>query len=135
MGMPQLITDPRFVDNTSRCDNDVALDDIIAAWFAERDCDDLMAQFDQAEVVAGPVLDIRDIVQDPHYIARQNIVSVQDDDFESVRMQNVVPRFSSTPGEVRHAGRALGADNTEVFTRLLGLTPSELDALVAEGII
>jgi crotonobetainyl-CoA:carnitine CoA-transferase CaiB-like acyl-CoA transferase len=86
-------------------------------------------------VVAGPVLDIRDIVRDPQYIARQNIVPVADDDFGSVRMQGVVPRFIGTPGEVRHSGRALGADNVEVYTGLLGLSPSELDELIAQGVI
>lgn len=135
MGMPELITDARFVDNASRCENDVALDDILAAWFKQRDCDDLMRLFDQAEVVAGPVLDIRDIVKDPQYIARENIVSVHDDDFGSVRMQGVVPKFSNTPGEVRHSGRALGADNEEVFRDVLGLTDRQFQELVQEGII
>lgn len=135
MGIPELITDPRFVDNTSRCANDVALDDIIAAWFKQRDCDELMRLFEQAEVVAGPVLDIRDIVKDPQYLARENIVSVKDDDFGSVRMQGVVPKFSSTPGEVRHSGRALGADNEVVFKELLGLTDAQLAELHEEGII
>lgn len=135
IGRPELITDPRFVDNASRCENDVALDEIIAAWFAERDEQDVMALFDEAGVVAGPVLDIRDIVKDPQYLARQNIVSVPDDDFGSVRMQNVVPRFEATPGEVRHAGRALGADNRAVYIDRLGLAPAEFDALVAEGVI
>lgn len=135
MGMPELITDPRFVDNASRCANDVALDDIIAAWFKQRDCDAMMQLFEQAEVVAGPVLDIRDIVKDPQYQARENIVSVKDDDFGSVRMQGVVPKFSGTPGEVRHSGRALGADNEEVFKELLGLTDAQLAELHDEGII
>jgi crotonobetainyl-CoA:carnitine CoA-transferase CaiB-like acyl-CoA transferase len=135
MGMPELVTDPRFVDNTSRCEHDVALDEIIANWFKQRDCDDLMALFERAEVVAGPVLDIRDIATDPQYIARRNIVSVPDDDFGSVKMQGVVPRFLGTPGEVRHSGRGLGADNVEVFTQLLGLTTDELKALQEEGVI
>jgi crotonobetainyl-CoA:carnitine CoA-transferase CaiB-like acyl-CoA transferase len=135
MGMPELITDPRFVDNASRCANDVVLDDIIAEWFKQRDCDDLMQLFEKAEVVAGPVLDIRDIVKDPQYLARENIVAVRDDDFGSVRMQGVVPRFSNTPGEVRHSGRALGADNEEVFKDLLGLTDAQLAELSQEGII
>ena len=135
MGMPGLITDPRFVDNTSRCENDVALDDIIAAWFKQRDCDALMQLFEKAEVVAGPVLDIRDIVKDPHYLARENIVSVPDDDFGSVRMQGVVPKFSNTPGEVRHSGGALGADNAAVFKHQLGLTEAQFEELGREGII
>jgi len=135
MGMPELATDPRFADNKLRCDNDVALDEIIGRWFRERDCDALMQLFEREEVVAGPVLDIRDIVKDPQYVARQNIVSVPDDDFGSVRMQGVVPRFVGTPGEVRHSGRGLGADNEDVYMNVLGLTRSELDELVHEGIV
>jgi crotonobetainyl-CoA:carnitine CoA-transferase CaiB-like acyl-CoA transferase len=135
MGMPALATDPRFLDNKLRCDNDVALDEIIARWFRERDCDALMQLFEEAEVVAGPVLDIRDIVNDPQYVARQNIVSVPDDDFGSVRMQGVVPRFVGTPGEVRHAGRSLGADNEDVYMNMLGLSQDELAELEREGIV
>jgi crotonobetainyl-CoA:carnitine CoA-transferase CaiB-like acyl-CoA transferase len=135
MDMPELIADPRFVDNSSRCTHDVALDTLIAAWFRQRDCDAIMELFERAEVVAGPVLTIDDIVKDPHYLARQNIVSVKDDDFGSVRMQGVTPKFQDTPGEVRHAGRGLGADNRAIFIDELGLTESEFAALQSEGVI
>lgn len=135
MGMPDLITDPRFVDNSSRCANDVALDTRIAAWFKERDCGAIMALFEKAEVVAGPVLDIRDIFNDPHYVARQNIVSVPDGDFGHVRMQGVTPKFARTPGEVRHSGGALGADNRAIFIDELKLSESEFSALQSEGVI
>jgi succinyl-CoA--D-citramalate CoA-transferase len=133
--MPHLIDDPRFVDNSSRCANDVALDEVIAAWFKQRTSDDVMALFNKADVVAGPVLNIGDIVKDPHYIARQNIVSVPDNDFGHVRMQGVVPRFAETPGAVRHTGGALGADNYAIFIDELGLSEGELAALQAEGVI
>ena len=135
MDMPGLVADPRFVDNAARCANDVALDTMLAAWFRERDCGAIMAHFEAAEVVAGPVLDIRDIFKDPHYIARQNIVSVPDGDFGSVRMQGVTPKFARTPGEVRHSGGALGADNHAVFVGELGLSEAEFATLQAEGII
>ena len=135
MDMPHLIGDARFVDNSSRCANDVALDEVIAAWFKQRTCDDVMALFDQTDVVAGPVLNIGDIVNDPHYIARQNIVSVPDNDFGHVRMQGVVPRFAETPGAVRHSGGALGVDNRAIFIDEFGLSESEFAALQAEGII
>jgi crotonobetainyl-CoA:carnitine CoA-transferase CaiB-like acyl-CoA transferase len=135
IGMPELITDPRFLDNALRCTHDVPLDAVIAAWFRERDCDDIMALFEKAEVVAGPVLDIRDIFKDPHYIARQNIVSVPDGDFGEVRMQGVTPKFSRTPGEVRHSGGALGADNRAVYIDELGVSEAEFAALQSQGVI
>lgn len=135
MDMPELIDDPRFVDNSSRCDNDVALDTLIAQWFETRSASEIMALFERADVVAGPVLDIRDIFADPHYQARQNIVQAEDDDFGSVRMQNVVPKFKETPGEVRHAGRALGADNHSVYVGELGLSEQRLAELQSRGVI
>lgn len=135
MDMPELISDARFVNNDTRCANDVALDTVIAGWFRQRDCDAIMALFEKADVVAGPVLNISDIVKDPHYIARENIISVPDDDFGSVRMQGVVPKFADTPGAVRHAGRALGADNRAIFIEELGLSEADFAALTADGVI
>jgi len=135
MGMPELVADPRFADNAARCANDVELDAVIAQWFAKRDCDAVMALFEQLDVVAGPVLDISDIVNDPHYVARQDIVAVEDDDFGSVRMQGVVPKFSDTPGAVRHAGRALGADNRAVYVESMGMSEQKFADLQASGVI
>ena len=135
MGKPELIADERFRDNATRCDNADPLDAEIAAWFAERDFAAIDAIFQEAEVVAGPVLNVRDIFEDPHYAARQNIVSVPDDDFGEVRMQGVTPRFVDTPGQVRHSGRALGADNREIFIGELGMDEGRLADLQQRGVI
>ncbi len=135
IGMPELITDPRFVNNVVRCTNDVALDALIADWFVQRDCDDVMQLFEQADVVAGPVLDIRDIFKDPHYLARGNIVRVDDDDFGTVQMQGVVPKFKDTPGEVRHSGRALGSDNRAIYIDQMGMSEARFSGLQARGVI
>jgi crotonobetainyl-CoA:carnitine CoA-transferase CaiB-like acyl-CoA transferase len=135
IGMPELLADSRFADNASRCTHDVALDELLAGWFRQRDCEEVMALFEAADVVAGPVLDIADIVTDPHYVARKNIVSVPDDDFGSVRMQGVTPKFRHTPGQVRHSGRSLGADNRSVFIDELGLSEEAYQRLQAEGVL
>jgi crotonobetainyl-CoA:carnitine CoA-transferase CaiB-like acyl-CoA transferase len=135
IGMPALIDDPRYASNAARCEFADGLDAVIADWFRVRTLDQVMALFDRAGVVAGPVLDIAGIDADPHYRARGNIVSVPDDDFGAVRMQGVVPRFVETPGEVRHAGRALGADNQAIYGGRLGLSAEEIAALAASGVI
>jgi crotonobetainyl-CoA:carnitine CoA-transferase CaiB-like acyl-CoA transferase len=135
MDMPELVTDPRYVDNATRCVHADPLDETIAAWFASRDADTILKLFDQSDVVAGPVLDIRDIFVEPHYRARENIVSVPDEDFGTVRMQSVVPKFAETPGRVAWAGGSLGRDNATVYRDELGLAEAELAALEAAGII
>ena len=67
--------------------------------------------------------------------ANVGIAAVPDDDFGSVRMQGVVPRFVGTPGEVRHSGGGIGADNEDVYINVLGLTKAELEQLKSEGIV
>ncbi|WP_372921753.1 CaiB/BaiF CoA transferase family protein [Roseovarius sp.] len=135
MGMSEIIADPRYVDNASRCAHADPLDAAIEAWFAERDAEAILKIFDEADVVAGPVLDIADIFSDPHYRARENIVSVPDDDFGTVKMQSVVPKFAETPGQVAWAGGSLGRDNASVYRDELGLDEAEIGSLKTAGII
>jgi crotonobetainyl-CoA:carnitine CoA-transferase CaiB-like acyl-CoA transferase len=135
MGMAELITDPRFLDNVRRCDNADALDVMIADWFRERDLAAVMATFEAANVVAGPVLDIQDIFNDPQYRSRGDIVDVADPDFGSIKMQGAIPFFSRNPGRVRFPGGPLGAHNDEIFKGELGLTAAEFDALSARHVI
>ena len=68
----------------------------------------MLAAFEEAEAAAAPVYDMADIAADPHYAARGAIVEV-----DGVPMQGLVARLSATPGAVRWAGRALGADEPE----------------------
>lgn len=125
IGLPDLATDERFKTNAERVANGDVLDRVIADWCLARESADIMRLFEDANVVAGLVFDIKDIFRDPHYAARQNIVEVPDCDFGSVRMQSVVPRFLSSPGEIRHAGGRLGQDNDEVYGQELGLSEHE----------
>lgn len=127
--MPELITDPRFVSNVERCANADVLDEMMASWFVRYSEAEIMQLFGEMNVVAGPVLDIGDIFKDPHYTAREDIVSVPDPDFGEVKMQGVVPKFSQTPGRVRYPGGALGQDNDAVFGTMLGLDDTELERL------
>ena len=135
IGMPELIADPRFVNNVERCANADVLDDFMVSWFVRHEKSEIMQLFDTLNVVAGPVVDISDIFQDPHYAARESIVSVPDTDFGEVKMQGVVPKFSINPGKVRYPGGALGQDNEEVFRDMLGLDETEFKRLKALKVI
>ena len=135
MGMPGLARDQRFTDAFLRQRNADALDELMAAWFRERDLDEAMRVMEAGEVVAGPVVTIEDIFRDPQYAARKTIVPVPDPDFGSVRMQNAVPRLTRTPGSVRHTGRTLGEDNDAVYLGELGLERIEYERLKALKVI
>lgn len=132
---PDLITDERFLNNAVRCDNAEALDAIIAQWIGQYTLQEVTTIFDAQQVVAGPVLNIEDIFKDPQYLFRKNIIDVEDEDFGTVKMQNVVPLFSDTPGKVRHSGGPLGKDNRAIFIDSLGLSEERLQELINQGVI
>jgi crotonobetainyl-CoA:carnitine CoA-transferase CaiB-like acyl-CoA transferase len=82
-------------------------------------------------------MSIADIAADPHYQARDMVAHVPDARFSAGEaiMPGIVPRLSSTPGEIRHAGGELGADNQAIYSDLLGLSPSELAHLTEQGVL
>ena len=84
---------------------------------------------------ATRIYTIADIFKDPHYAARGSIVAAPDRDLGSVAMAGVVPRLSATPGEIRHAGRAVGEDTRAVLAELLGYGSEKIAELERSGVI
>lgn len=135
IGRPELGEDPRFVSNVLRIENRAAVNEIFAEWFARHDADDAIAAFNREGGTLTPIYSIDRIYEDPQFAAREAITTVPDEDFGEVRVQNVVPKFSRNPGEVRHTARDIGADNAAVFEEYLGLDADELAALADKDII
>lgn len=127
--VPELVQDPRFLDNRCRIRNAEALDEALQAAIERHDRDPLIALFDSFDAAVAPCNSIAEIFEDPHFRARENIVAVEDDELGGpIRMQNVVGKFSRTPGHIRHAGPALGAHNRAVLVERLGFGETELEA-------
>lgn len=135
IGRPDLPEQPEFADNPSRVENAGALDEIIGDWFRQFTVEKAMEILEQNDVVAGPVYDIKRIFEDSHYQAREDIIEVEDPDFGSLRMQNVFPKMSRTPGQVHFAGLGLGEHNQEIYGDRLGLSEEEMESLREEGVI
>jgi formyl-CoA transferase len=135
MGKPEMADDPRFATNRARLDNVEELDAIMQDWIGGHTLDEVTAILREAAVPVGPVFDVADIMANPHAQARDMVIDGPDGDGPALKMEGVVPKMSDTPGTVRHAGRAMGADNAEIFTERLGLSGEELAALKSDGII
>ncbi len=125
--IPGLISDPRFLDNRLRIQNAIALDDALQSAIERHDRDNLIALFDSFDAAAAPCNSVAEIFEDPHFQARENIIAVADKELGgSIRMQNVVGKFSRTPGEIRHAGPKLGYDNRRILIDRLGFDEAQL---------
>jgi len=132
--LQHLLADPRFADNPARVKNWQAIDAIVSENIARLTLDELRSRLHAHEVGFSPIYDAADIFADPHFIAREAIVSVADEELGDVRMQCVVPRFSETPVAVRRAGPSLGQHNDETFAAL-GLSVQEIARLRDAGTI
>lgn len=136
IGRQDLTEDPRFADNSLRVKNHEVLDKILEEWFAARTRDEAVAIMDEYGVPISPINSIADIFDDPHYQARQNIIEVDHPTLGTVKMPGLIPKFSQTPGAVRHAGPPdPGAFNDEVYGDLLGLPDEERAKLAEDGVI
>ncbi len=134
LDLKHLLEDPRFALNPARVKNYRELDEIVGTAIGKLTLAQLRETFTRHEVGFSPIYDIADVFADPQFRARQAIMSVPDAELGSVRMQGVVPRFSETPGAVRHAGPAIGQHNEEVYGGL-GLSAAEIADLRARKVI
>lgn len=135
VGHPEWAEDERFATHHARGENMEELDAMISAWTRERSVEAVIEILTEAGVPTGKVFTAEDMVEDPHYAARENVVTVEDPELGSFPMQNVVPRLSQTPGEVRWTGPALGQHNDEVYGGLLKLDEDEWVGLRERGIV
>jgi crotonobetainyl-CoA:carnitine CoA-transferase CaiB-like acyl-CoA transferase len=134
IGRPELRTDPRFAVNSARVAHVDELDEIIGAWIRRYPRDEVLSRLEAAEVAVAPIYDIPDIFADPHFQARQSMISVEDADLGRIQLVNVVPRLSETPGRVSTTGPALGEHNADVYA-MLGISAQQLEQLHQQGII
>ncbi|MFB6143215.1 MAG: CaiB/BaiF CoA transferase family protein [Halorientalis sp.] len=135
IGNPELVDDPRFVDNESRVDHADELDEYIEDWTRERTTDEALEALRAADAVVAPVYDIADIFADEQYRARDDIVEVDDEDLGPVKTPGALPKFSRTPGRVAHLGPRHGQHNHEVYAEELGLDESTLAELREKDVV
>jgi crotonobetainyl-CoA:carnitine CoA-transferase CaiB-like acyl-CoA transferase len=129
-----LLNDARFATNEARVRHAADLDVEVSAAIGSRTLAENVAIIDASQLTAQPVQTIEDIERDAHWQARGLTRDVADEG-RTIRMHDVVPRLSGTPGEIRSRGGELGADSDAIFTAELGLTPADLARLRAAGVI
>ncbi|NDL59070.1 CaiB/BaiF CoA transferase family protein [Phytoactinopolyspora mesophila] len=134
VGRPDVVGEPWFATGAGRVAHADELDAAVASWVGERSRDEVVAEFEKAEAAVAPIYDASDIAADPQFGALGTVVRVDDPDLGSVAMQNVLFRLSETPGRIRFAGRAHGADTDDVLAEL-GYNAADVRSLRETGII
>jgi crotonobetainyl-CoA:carnitine CoA-transferase CaiB-like acyl-CoA transferase len=135
IGRDDWASDPEFATNPGRVRRSDEIHAALAEWIGAHEVDEVLATFRAADAPIGRIYDAASVAEDPHFLSRDLFVQVPDDAGDMISVQNVMPRFSETPGSVRRLGATHGNDTDEVFTGLLGFPPEELSALRESGVI
>ena len=133
-GRDDLADDPRLADNAGRVAHRDEVDDAIARWTRTLDADRVLAILDGADVPAGPIYSVADMVEDPQYNARGLFETVEAGG-EPLKIPAITPKLDRTPGATLWPGPELGAHNREVYVGALGLDEAELRSLEEDGIV
>jgi crotonobetainyl-CoA:carnitine CoA-transferase CaiB-like acyl-CoA transferase len=136
MERTDLTGDPRMTTTPARLAHRALVDELVAGWVAARDAPDALAALEAAEVPSSLVASVRDLFEDAHVRARENIVSVALPLLGRLAMPGVVPRLTLTPGRIDAAGPSRpGEHNEEIYGERLGLSREALTRLAERGVI
>ncbi|WP_316854762.1 CaiB/BaiF CoA transferase family protein [Ralstonia mannitolilytica] len=134
IGRDDLAEDPALANNAGRVARVDALDAAIGAWTASQPVEQVLQRLADARVPAGKVYTAKDIVEDPHYRARDMIVSQTTRDGYTLDVPGIVPKLQATPGAVRSSAPRLG-DDTDSVLQQLGLREEDIRALREKGVV
>ena len=132
IGREDLLDDPRYQTNDLRCKNYTnGLQQLISEWVATKGKKEIEDLFDKAGIPCGPVLDMQEAIDHPHFQAREMMVHMDHPTIGEMYFQGCPIKLTETPGSVDTPAPLLGQHNKEVF----GLTDEELESLKAEGVM
>jgi len=134
IGRADMAEDPQFAQNDGRAAQEKLIDAAIAGWTSAHTIDEVLEVLERAEVPAGRIYSVKDIVADPHYQARDMLLDTELPDGVHVKMPGIVPKLSETPGEVRWQGPTLG-EHTDSILSALGIAAAEIAAMRERGVV
>ena len=134
IGRQDLADDPQLADNAGRVARVAEIDAAIGRWTAERTVAQVMELLAAARVPAGKVYTAKDIAEDPHYQARDMLLTQRTRDGYELQVPGIVPKLSATPGTIRTSAPRLG-DDTDAVLAEAGLTAEQIALLRSKGVI
>jgi formyl-CoA transferase len=126
--------DPALAGNTGRVARVTEIDGAIEAWSSTRRVDDVLRQLAEARVPAGRVYTAKDIVEDPHFRARDMLLAQATRDGYTLEVPGIVPKLTGTPGALRSPAPRLG-EHTDAVLRELGFSAQDIAGLRGRKVV
>ena len=133
IGREDLAADPALAHNDGRVAQVDMLDATISEWTGRHTLEEVLATLEPVGVPSGKIYTAEDIVNDPHYWARDMLQKCELPDGTTVTIPGIVPKLSATPGKTLWIGPELGA-HTESVLADIGVTPEQFQKMRDAGI-
>ncbi|MFC0170587.1 CaiB/BaiF CoA transferase family protein [Pseudoduganella danionis] len=134
IGRIDMAGDPELERNDGRVKRTEEIDGAIQAWCDTMEIDSALTVLKAADVPAGKIYSVRDMMTDPQFLAREMFEQHQFADGTPVKLPAISPKLSATPGQTRWIGPALGQHNEEVL-QSLGYSAEQIAALKQDGVL
>lgn len=118
IGRDDMANDPQLANNAGRVQRTGEIDGAIQAWCSPRGIDDALEVLKAADVPVSKIYSVRDMMQDPQFLARQMFEQHLFRDGTPIKLPAVTPKLSETPGGTRWIGPALGEHTDQVLAEL-----------------
>lgn len=135
MNREDMLEDERYYTNSVRLQRFDEVNGIVADWVKTKTRQELQELLDEYGVPMSPIYSIKDIFEDPHYQARENIVEVDHPRFGKIKIPGITPKFSETPGSIRRIAPDLGEHTDEILKDMLDLDEATIEELREKGVI
>ena len=134
MGLEELTTDERFIDNRARVRHRKALNARLVPRFRERSSDAWLADLRAADVLAGPVYELDETFRDPQVLHNGTVITLEHPRLGP--LPSILPgfRLPEAPDIPRRPPPALGAD-TEAVLGELGYDADQVAELRRRGVV
>ena len=135
LGREDLINDPRCNSIPARSQHFELVDGLVSQWMQGKTAEEAMVILDEAQLVAGPIYNFKQIIRDPHILERDIVAEIEHPAAGPLKLYGVGLKLSLTPGRVRMPAPMLGQHNEEIYSGLLGLRAEKIAQLKEKGII
>jgi formyl-CoA transferase len=136
IGKPDLIDHPDYQRTRDRVKNNVAVKKIVEEWTATKIVSEIVDELLAAGIPAAPIYTIEQVANDPHIAgAREMFVPVEHPKAGMTTLTGSHIKLSETKAGIRTPSPSLGQHNEELLSSMLNMSPEEIAALKAEGVI
>ena len=131
---PELTGDPRFKENADRMDHLDELTEVLQPYFRRRTSADWLSQFEKAGLPAGPIYNMKEVLENEQTRARNMLTEVPHQTLGNTKTLGAPVKFSHTPAEVRRGAPVLGQHSREILAEI-GFSAEEIANMERDKVV